>query len=354
MKANSKALIITKVFIFTALFIFSFPFISYMNRRDLAHTTKIRAGFYALKKNTLDACFIGTSGTFSAFCPMEAWKSYGFTSYNFCSNQMCTDNYIYAIDEILKTQNPKVIVIDVYPFIAHERLGDIKNNDSEYTIRFNTDGYRYSLNRFKLIYNAVPRTWNKIPFYFDILYYHDIKLNFSHFNFASPDFRKGYSNLSWGFWEPALMTDKIKPLEDDFDSDLNTLIEHCKKKNVNFLFIYYPYGNTREDSIEYVNYIQNKVKENGFPFINCENFIDEFNFNSTLDFWDVRHWNIFGAEKVTKVFTRHFLELYNFEDKRTDDSFASWNEDIKAWDEYVKAEKATILKQKEEKLQQSL
>ena len=354
MTINKHLQNVIKSTLFLAFLIPAFFQISSLARKDIAHTTRIRAGFYALKKNSLDVCIVGTSGTFSAYCPMEAWEKYGFTSYNFCVNVMGADTFTYALKEVLKTQRPKLILIDVYPFIIHQRVGNMKSAGEEYMIRYNTDGYRYSLNRCKLIHDVVPANYSKLSFYFDILKYDDGKFDFSLRNFACNNFRRGYSNLPWLEGHPAIATDKLKPLEDEFDNDLETLIKYCKELSsegdIKFLFMYYPYGNPRDDSIEYLNYIKQKIKVNNFDFMDCEEFLEEFNFDYMQDFWGDAHWNIFGAEKITAVVSRHLQEMFNFEDKRNEKNYKNWNEDLLAWKKYVIDEKRYIENDKLNKL----
>lgn len=342
-----------KNFIKASIFIFSFIpvfiHVSYMRRQPIAHTTSIRTGFYAEKKNSLDIVFIGTSGTFSAFCPMEAFKNYGFTSYNFCTNIMGADTFVYALKEVLKYQKPKVIILDVYPFVIHNMVSECNSESEEYIIRYNTDGYRYSLNRMNLIRSIVPNTYNKNSFYFDILYYGLGNLDTSQFNFASHNFKKGYNSLPWEEGHPALITEKEKTLEENYDKCLNEILDYCKKIKVPVLFLYYPYGNTSEDSIEYVNYIKRKVIENDFDFLNCEDFIDEFNFDYMIDFWGESHWNIFGAEKITSVVSQKLVEKYNLTDKRKDKKYLKWNDEISDWENYVQEEKKYVINDKNEK-----
>lgn len=338
------------------LMIPAFIQISYLSRKDIAHTTRIRAGFYALKKNSLDVCIVGTSGTFSAYCPMQAWNDYGFTSYNFCVNCMGSDTFVYALKEVLKTQKPEVIMIDVYPFVIHQRVANMTSKDVEYMVRYNTDGYRYSFNRCKLIHDVVPNDFNKIPFYFDILKYGGGTPDYSLRNFACNNFRRGYSNLPWQEGHHAIMTNTIKPLEPEYENDFEKLLLYCKeietKSNTKILFLYYPYGNARDDSIEYLNYIKNKVKSADFDFFDCEEIIDEFNFDYMQDFWGEAHWNIFGAEKITKVVSKHLVNMFHFEDKRTDKKYKIWNDDMKEWNKYVQEEKAYIEKDRREKTSQ--
>lgn len=325
---------------------------SYLCRKDIYNTTRARAGFYALKKDTLDVCIIGTSGTLSAFCPMQAWKSYGFTSYNFCVNRMGADTFSYAIREVLKTQKPNVFLIDVLPFVQQLRVGNM-DMDDEIDIRCNVDGYRYSLNRFRLIHNVVPAKIYKIPFYFDILKYGSGNLDFSLMNFACNDFKKGYSNFEWEEAHPAVRSENCKALGTELEKDLEDLFQYCKSvksNDISFIFMFFPYGNIKEDSIENLNWIKLRASEMGFSFWDCENSIEEFNLDYMLDFWGELHWNIFGAEKITSVVAWHLHELFHFDDKRNEKKYERWNEDLIDWEKYVNKEKEYILSDKEKKI----
>ena len=126
--------------LFLALFAWLFIHVSYMVRGDLAHTRNNLSGYYDLDKNSMDVVFVGTSGTFSAFSPMEAWEKYGFASYNFCINVLAMEAMANAVHEAMKTQSPEVLVIDIYPFIVSHSMDMME----EYMVRYNTDGYHYS------------------------------------------------------------------------------------------------------------------------------------------------------------------------------------------------------------------
>lgn len=349
-----KFVIFTKMFVFLLIFAFFFTKLSYISRKWIAHTTGNISGFYGLKRNSLDICFIGTSGTFSAFCPMQAWKEQGFASYNFCINVLGADAIVYAIKEVQKTQKKAVVVIDLFPFISHHLVHDGKMAD--YAIRYNTDGYKYSLNRFKLITKLLPKDKKKLSYYFDLLKYHDNKLEFctyGHFlsNFSHHSIIKGYNNLPWGVTSPAIKTNEISALEPEYDKALDELLEYCRHSRQKILFLYYPYGETRTeyglscDSLAYINYMKEKILKD-FELLNCEDFVDDFSFDYSLDFWNSGHWNIYGAEKITRVLGEKFVQMYNLKNRQTEEKYKSWNEDIPEWDKYVKSSKASVLEQR--------
>ena len=323
---------VLKSLLFSGLLALLFFQISYLYRGGLAHTRRNLSGFYACRKNSLDIVFVGTSGTFSAFCPMDAWEQFGFASYNFCVNCMSTNAMPYALTEIVKTQKPKVIAIDVHSFIRHNRTMEQSERDA----RYNTDAYRYSLNRARLIHNCVPKSFGRLSYYFDILKYHDSSFSpgFA-INGARHNVDKGFNNLQWGIVEAPVMTNETKALEPLFDSDLTALMEKCRKLGIQVLFFTYPYGNFAPDSISCLHYIQKRVQDAGFDFLDCEAFFDAFSFDCTRDFWEGAHFNIYGAQKVTAIVGGMLKERYDLPDRRDDPRYSDWNDDLEDWHENV-------------------
>lgn len=102
-------------------------------------------------KNTIDVMFYGNSDVYSGISSMEIYKQTGITSYG-CGAAQQTMNSIYKqLKTTLKTQKPKVVVIDtdcfyqpnpklkgtstydyaflVAPFLYHTRWKELKFND---------------------------------------------------------------------------------------------------------------------------------------------------------------------------------------------------------------------------------
>lgn len=174
---------------FLALFGYLFVHISYSLRGELAHTRNNLSGYYDLEGDSLDVVFVGTSGTFSSFSPMAAWEKYGFASYNFCINVLGADAMANAVHEAMKTQSPKVLVIDVYPFIVSQMVGNVK----ESYVRYNTDGYKYSLDRLKLIWDTFPEEWDKTSYVFDLIKYHTNTFTWKNFSGEYHNVNKGFN-----------------------------------------------------------------------------------------------------------------------------------------------------------------
>ena len=76
-------------------------------------TTVVIKSFYNEPKDTIDAVFIGNSSVYKGISPMEIWKKYGITSYDFASPDQKIWLSYYFIKECFNYQKPKVIVLSV-------------------------------------------------------------------------------------------------------------------------------------------------------------------------------------------------------------------------------------------------
>lgn len=319
--------------------------LSYMKRPVLSSSRDNISGFYDQRKNSLDVVFVGTSGTMSAFEPMRAYEQAGFTSYNFATNEMAVETLSFAVKEVMKTQNPRLMVVDVRSFIRHDSLKEMAAEGQDASIRYNTDPYKYSWNRFQLIWDNLPHNKGITSYFFDFIKYHDQDLTWNNWDCAYPSLNKGYSFMGWGneinYPTP---TDEVVPLDGEMDSALDNLIAECKKLPCQVLFLYYPYpiASDAVHPLENVNYIEQKVTDAGFTFWNLDKNYDDFGFDENVDYWNNGHWNIYGSEKVTAYMIPKLKEAYDLPDHRQDPAYQSWSDDIDAFNGSVLSNMAQI------------
>ena len=75
------------------------------------------------KKNSLDVLFIGDSNIYDNISPMEIYSMTGITSYNYSTPSTSNTTMYYMLKEALKTQTPKVVVINqASVFYQNERV----------------------------------------------------------------------------------------------------------------------------------------------------------------------------------------------------------------------------------------
>lgn len=194
--------------VFLAIFGWLFVHISYALRGEMSQTRNNLSGYYDLEENSLDAVFVGTSGTFTAFSPMAAWEKYGFASYVFSTNYVGENILAYMVHEAMKTQSPKVVVIDIFPFIRGQRI----DNQEEIRVQCMVNGYKYSADRLKLIWDTFPEELDKTSYVFDLIKYHTNVFTWKNFFGAYHNVNKGFNFFEWVASKPPVMTDAREAL----------------------------------------------------------------------------------------------------------------------------------------------
>ncbi len=348
MKEYKKNIIdITKIIIFLVLFVLIFIFLTYIMKPINVNLKNI-AGFYSEDKNSLDMVYIGGSAAFVYWQPLKAYEDEGITSYNFAINSVQAENYIYMIKEVLKTQNPKLIIIDARAF----QYRDDENRGPNSTRYYNlTTGLPFSKNRYEYIENNVPNYLNEdtIAYHFDLIKYHtnrdilDIKTSL-----------KMMLGIYKNNYKGAAVYQRVAPIEQqDFQTNdkvsisletekiLINLLEYIKTINCEFLFVVSPYSMPKEDK-EKFNYIEEKIENNGFVFLDTNEYYDKMQIDFSTNFYDVNHTNIFGAEKYTNFLEEYIKVNYDLPDRRNDDNYDSWDKLLSNWHKQIDKTKDKI------------
>ena len=319
-----------------------FIHISYMHR---GYTRLM--GFYALENNTIDVVFIGTSVTFSAFMPMEAWEKYGYTSYNYCTNVQFEESMRYGLREVCKTQSPKLIVIDVMPFMYQHWAGFFDDPDT--FIEYNLDSMKYSPERTALairINDTVDGDLGTLLNYlFDIRHNHGMTPDPMQWNNAVNDVARGYGYLKREGLSPIFMEDdgREEALGEPHESYFQELLAEADKLEAEVLFYCSPMHFTRNELYERKNYIKRIVEEAGYTFWDFSGETEELGLDIHQDFWSVDHLDSLGAEKVTNFLAPKLDEVYDLPDHRDDPAYASWHDDYEEWCELKKSYNAQDL-----------
>jgi len=81
-------------------------------------------GFRNLPKESIDILFLGSSNVFLNVSPPNLYDKYGFTSYNLATPMQMLEQSYYQLREALKTQCPKVVLLDCLVFEAYDINGE--------------------------------------------------------------------------------------------------------------------------------------------------------------------------------------------------------------------------------------
>ena len=74
-------------------------------------------GFYLEDKGSLDAVLIGASDVYAGYSAPYAYDKYGLTSYPYATQSTPSDVVLSQIKEVIKDQDPKVIIVEINPFL---------------------------------------------------------------------------------------------------------------------------------------------------------------------------------------------------------------------------------------------
>ena len=103
-----------RIISFLAAFILAFAgMVNVLDFKYLDSIFKIDS-FYKLEDNTVDVLTIGSSHAYQGINTAVLWSEYGIASFNLCGAAQPIWNTYYYLEEALKTQTPKVIILDTY------------------------------------------------------------------------------------------------------------------------------------------------------------------------------------------------------------------------------------------------
>ena len=309
--------------------------------RNVDHNSLRVEGFYQETPGSLDAVFIGASDMYTSFIPGRAYEKYGFTSYLLASESITSDGVLTAVKEVVRTQNPQLVVVEANAFL----YSDTKNDQNQAYIHKFFDNLPFSLNKLDYIQKNVPVD-DRWEYIFPLIKYHGLWTEYpERFYMMASDLTldmRGYNYLK-GFRTTAQifksktpsLNDQIVtehdtlPLDSKLESQLRELLNYAKQNNVNLVFVRAPHYVTKEtyDRVKRSNQMAHIVNEEGFSYYTFESDARDIGIDDQHDFYNVEHMNVYGALKFTDYVAER---LVNTEDLKpgylTEEQKEGWKE----------------------------
>lgn len=326
---------IIKIISFIFLVIISISYISknfsYNSDIDMSN---IR-GFTEREKNTFDVIMLGSSEAFAAYSPNLAWKDYHYTSYIYGTNAQPLSVMEYQINEIEKTQNPQLYVIEIYG-VTYESTTQTEKN----RIRRFLDNIPFSLNKLDALIHLAKKNYSDFIFY-SISNYHNSFKDFSQIKKAyifNKKLQSKRANCLNGSLINSNDTTKLKDslvlndynVSENLSSKsayyLHRLLKKLKDMNVKVLFYFAPhlYDNKNLFHMRRVNEAGEIIKSYGFEFINYSNNLEGIGIDRKRDFLDFYHMNVYGQEKFTAMLAKEISNRIVINDK-SNATKTEWN-----------------------------
>ncbi|MDD5924314.1 MAG: hypothetical protein PUC88_05965 [Clostridia bacterium] len=346
---------IIKITAFSLIFSVVLYALSYM-AKPAGYNLRHIEGIYAEEDNSLDVVYIGGSAAFVYYAPLKAWNDYGIVSYDYAADTIQPELYKTMIKEILKTQTPKLIVVDARSFQYRDKDNIDAQPPGEVPYRNTLTGMRLSQNKVDFINKYVEKQTGdeKLSYCFDIIKYHDIIVCFNGNNIKMM-FGKYKEPFNGFYFVPKVeeienydfsTTDK-KAVSSDTEEILNDLLDYMDGTGIDYLFTVSPYAEKKEHKMIF-NYVQEKVENRGYKFIDCNEYTDIMKMDFDRDFYNENHVNIFGAEKYTDFLSEYIITNYAVPNRKDDSKYAFMNTYLVDWNHEVEDTKTAINKLIEE------
>ncbi len=317
---------------------------------NAGHNTERVRGFYLEDENSLDVVFVGSSEVYCCYSPALAYKECGFTSYPYATESNTVLNFKAIYEEIMRTQNPKLIVFEINGAI----YGD-ENIGRDASLRRVVDNMPFNENREELI-NSVA-TSDQLEYYIPFIKYHgswdNLPNTWSWSLAVIRDQLRGYNLLKGVKNKTEIFRPKTRvytasqmssrmPLFSKSDKGLHDFLNYLEEKNVDkdkILFVRVPHVNTDENRSRYLrgNTVGDVVKSYGYDFVSFEVEDPEIGTDVHHDFYNLEHMNIYGQQKFSKYFSHYLQKRYDLSPtKLTAKQKEIWDKTVPYYDAYVK------------------
>ncbi len=336
-----KLILFCKAIIFLAL-LCGVMFVTSLVVEHKASYEKNQVFFEEAEKGHIDALIFGSTHVMYGLNPIQLYRDYGITSYNFGSYAGGLLPSYWEMMMALDYCTPKLVIVD-----AHMLEDDVRYADNEGS----SIGYaelhqaidRFPLNKTKIdaINDMFENQDNKYPFLVDYIIYHDRWRELT-----ENDFKRLSNATETGKLMGGSVKYDIHSAEytyQDFgigytDEDtvgatyLKKIIEECKSRDIEVLVMTTPYLALQEG--QFASRTAEKIAEEyGVHSINFLKGIQMIDHN--MDMADGSHLNILGTTKVTDYVGNYIDDNMDIPDHREDEGYESWNEAMKEYDESI-------------------
>ncbi len=301
------------------------------------------SAMYSEEDETLDVIIVGSSHVNNGYMPSILWQENNISACNVYSwSQPMWTSYHY-IKETLKTQSPKVIVLEMYGMMyGHSYIQPAEIDKTNYATSFNID---IGLNYLQLIQTAENVGIELTPYeeFLNLPRYHTRWKMLFELDLYNPhqdkDFLKGYGitfQNNESLQDPNIKTDvSFTPYEFSVEY-IEKIVQLCEDEDIQLIFTLVPYVyNQRE--VEISNWIENFANENGIEFLNyISTDAQRIGFDYQKDLSDMGHLNYYGAKKVTDDLS-DVLDDYLSLQKEDNKDYVSLDNDFSKYSRVVKA-----------------
>lgn len=290
--------------------------------------------FYALEPNTVDVLNLGSSHMFVDVNPAVLWEDYGISSFNLGGSAQPLWNTYYYLKEALKTQTPKLLVLEAYGTVfSFEYSGPSQ-------IIKNVSALKPSGNKLAALQASVPEG-ERLGYGLEFIQYHSRYKQLAKADFMGTGVAENPQlflpmDENWmGSMVPTYITpfepvsispsDARSPLLPKTEEYYRKIIELAQSEQIPLLIFKSPYSGYSAADQSVYHEAAEIAGEYGVPFLNFnEDYAKTMDWST--DFADVGHMSYLGSEKFSHMLAGYLHVQYTLPDHRGDTDYVAWDE----------------------------
>lgn len=273
--------------------------------------------FHSMPEESIEVIAYGSSHTWTGLNVMEMYKEYGIGAYNYGCNWQRINTTSLFFQDSLRTQSPKVILIET--FLINDLAMDTDINGEIY--------YTKEISAFEAKDAYLKQCFGDnieryLSYYIPFAAFH---MNWNHLQKESflgiPYETQKYFCHTMG----QLTIDDIVPIQigdcstfeqkelsDDAKKVLDQIVQICNENDIQIVFYTAPF----QGEYYYFDALNKYAEENNCKYINLFEKLDEAGIDESTDFYNAGHLNSSGAKKVADYLGRYLTERYQITDMR--------------------------------------
>jgi len=288
---------------------------------------------YTQEDNAIDVLTLGTSCAYSGVNTNVLFAEYGIAAYNLCSAEQPYWVSYHYLEEALKTQRPKVILLDAKACTYQE----------EYSKRGRTILATYGIRDLGVRMRAIracvgPEKFLDFALVFNELhsYYREVKPE----NFVYPPDNGGRGPDWKGYIEmdetqhhetPNVIWSRTqKPLHPRQEEYFLRIVELAKAYDIPVMLVGFPNPDYENDHL-YYNSLWALAEEHAVGGVNYNDPDARLRMRFDTDFADWQHMNVKGSVTFSRRLGEDLRQRFDLPDRRGQAEYASWQRCAEAW-----------------------
>ena len=295
---------------------------------------------YATEEDLMDVIFVGSSHVYCGIYPEKLWGTYGIAGFNMSISGQDKNSSYHTIKEVLKTQSPKVVLVDMYGlmFDVHGVQGNVYRNML---------AMRTSQNSVELVKDYVAEE-EQMDYILRWPIIHTRYKELDKYDFVQYE-PSVYGRGNYVLWETipvgkpteAIECDEIGELGETNEKWLNELYDLSVENDFELVFMVIPFAATKEDQM-IINAAKAFADEREIDFLDFNKMGEQIYLDYAADFSDAFHLNVNGANRITAYLGEYLSVNYGLIDNRGDERYWQWDD---AFTYYEQLEKEYYLAQ---------